>query len=417
MTIVFIPKERRAGETRVAAVPATVKRLVQAKCSVLVEHSAGVASFVLDTDFETSGAEIVSDYETGATRADVVLAVNALEVTQVDSLKEGAFVVSFLYAESDEVLLRKFIEKKVSVIAINKVPRITRAQKLDALSSQSNLAGYKAVLLGAAQCPKMFPLMMTAAGTIRPARVVILGAGVAGLQAIATAKRLGAIVEVSDIRPIVKEQVQSLGAEFIEVPTDEDLETEGGYAKEASPEFLKKQSEITQRHIIAADVVITTALIPGRPAPRLISADVVEQMRNGAVIVDLAAEQGGNCELTAPGEICVQHGVTIVGTLNLAGTLPINASELYARNLLNLVLDQFKDGELVWDLDDEVIDQSLLIHCGGVRDAAIAKLLDVELVVRVQPNENGAHGASEENLDHSENKAGDTDEALEGNAS
>jgi NAD(P) transhydrogenase subunit alpha len=242
------------------------------------------------------------------------------------------------------------------------IPRITRAQKMDALSSQANIAGYKAVILAAAAAPKLFPLLMTAAGTITPARVVILGAGVAGLQAIATARRLGALVEVSDVRPAVKEQVQSLGAKFIVVEGAEEFEGEGGYAKQATPEFLKKQQEVVRKHIVEADVVITTAQVPGKPAPRLISADMVRDMRAGAVIVDLAAETGGNCELTELGKTVVKEGVTLIGTANIPGTLPLHASEMYAKNILNALHDMVKDGQVKLDFADEIVAGSMITH-------------------------------------------------------
>jgi len=272
-------------------------------------------------------------------------------------------------------MVKKLAANKISTFAMELVPRITRAQSMDVLSSQANIAGYKAVLLAAANLPKYFPLLMTAAGTIQPSRVVIMGAGVAGLQAIATAKRLGAVVEVSDIRPAVKEQVQSLGAKFIDLPNLESGEGQGGYAKEVSAEFLQKQQEIIKARIVLADVVITTALVPGRPAPKLVTADMVQSMKPGSVIVDMAVEQGGNCELSELGKTVVKHGVKIIGEANLPATLPYDASMLYGRNVQSLLNLIAKGGELKLDLNDEVVKGTLLTHDGGVIHAPTADLI------------------------------------------
>jgi NAD(P) transhydrogenase subunit alpha len=260
---------------------------------------------------------------------------------------------------------------------MDQIPRITRAQSLDALSSQANIAGYKAVLMAADALGKLFPMLMTAAGTIRPAKVVILGAGVAGLQAIATAKRLGAVVEVSDIRPAVKEQVESLGGKFIEVETTEDMETAGGYAKEVSEDFLRKQRAIVDKHMAEADVVIGTAQVPGKPAPKLISAEIAAKMHKGSVIVDLAAEAGGNCELTEPGQTVVKHGVTIIGTRNVASLVPVNASDVYARNVLNVMTNLSKDGELAINFDDEINAGSIPVHAGEIRKPEVAEAVKI----------------------------------------
>jgi H+-translocating NAD(P) transhydrogenase subunit alpha len=327
MVSIFVPKEVVENETRVAATPATVKRFVQDGFTVYVETGAGSSSYFADKLYEHEGAKIVGSASEGYSQADLILMVNAPGVDQVNQMKEGSTVISYLYPVRNIEVVQALQTRRVNSYAMDAVPRITRAQKLDALSSQANLAGYKAVVLAAAELPKIFPMLMTPSGTIRPAKVVIMGAGVAGLQAIATAKRLGALVEVSDVRPAVKEQVQSLGATYIEVPSDENMETSGGYAREATPEFLKKQAEITRKHLVEADVIVTTALIPGKPAPKLVAEDVVKEMREGSVIVDLAAEQGGNCELTVSGETVVKHGVKIIGTLNLPGKVPMNASD------------------------------------------------------------------------------------------
>lgn len=370
MVSIFVPKEIAPNETRVAATPATVKRYSQDGFSVLVESGAGAGSYISDAQFEAEGAKIVSSASEGYAQADLVFMVNPPSPEQIGQMKAGATVISYLFPMKNTELVQALKNHNINAYAMDIVPRITRAQKLDALSSQSNLAGYKAVLLAAAELPKMFPMLMTAAGTIRPSKVVIMGAGVAGLQAIATAKRLGALVEVSDVRPAVKEQVQSLGGTFIEVPTDETMETSGGYAREATPEFLKKQAEITRKHLVEADVIITTALVPGKPAPKLVAEDVVQEMRDGSVIVDLAAEQGGNCELTVPGETVVKHGVKIIGTLNLPGTLPMNASDMYAKNILNAILDNLdKQKNFAWNFGDEIVDTAMVVYNGEIRHA------------------------------------------------
>ena len=375
MATVFVPKETTPGETRAAANPDTVKAFVKAGFEVLVERGAGAGSFISDAAFEKVGASLV-DAADGYRRGDIVTRLHPPSLEEAGYLKEGCLLISFLWPYTNHDLVQALVRGKVSAFAMDLVPRITRAQKMDALSSQSNIAGYKAVILAADHAPKLFPLLMTAAGTITPSRVVILGAGVAGLQAIATAKRLGAIVEVSDIRPAVKEQVQSLGAKFIEVETDESLEDEGGYAKEASKEFLEKQQQVVREHIVAADVVITTALVPGKAAPKLVSADMVRDMRDGAVIVDLAVEQGGNCELSKAGETVVEHGVTIVGMRNVPASLPVHATDMYARNVLNAFQDMLdKEKNLVIDFEDEVVAGAMVTHAGEVRHGKVAEAL------------------------------------------
>jgi NAD(P) transhydrogenase subunit alpha len=290
-------------------------------------------------------------------------------------MKEGAVLIGVMSPHRKADMVKKLLASKVTTLALELVPRITRAQSMDVLSSQANIAGYKAVLLAAANLPKYFPLLMTAAGTIQPARVVIMGAGVAGLQAIATARRLGALVEVSDIRPAVKEQVESLGAKFIDLPNLESGEGQGGYAKEMSAEFLRKQQEIVKAKVVQADVVITTALVPGRPAPKLVTKDMVEGMKPGSVIVDLAVEQGGNCELSEASKVVVKHGVKILGEPNLPATMPSDASTLFARNVLALIAPFVKGGELKLDLEDEVIKGSMLTHGGKVTHGPTADLL------------------------------------------
>jgi len=366
MPTVFVPTEIRAGETRVAATPDTIARYIKHGMTVQVQSGAGTKSCIADAAFEKAGASIVSDASAAYGTADIVLKLHPPTSDEIDAMKSGAILVSFVQALTDKEIVEALKGKNISSIAMELVPRITRAQKMDALSSQANLAGYKAVIMAAEHLPKIFPMLMTAAGTIQPARVVIMGAGVAGLQAIATAKRLGAVVEVSDVRPAVKEQVESLGGKFIEVPTDESAEDEGGYAKEQSEEFLKKQRELVREKIIAADVVITTAAIPGKPAPKLVTDDMVKEMHAGSVIVDLAVETGGNCTLSEAGEVVEKEGVTIVGKLNVPSLIAENATDMYAKNILNLLGDMIKEGEVVFDFEDEVTIGATVTHQGEV---------------------------------------------------
>lgn len=371
---VLVVREHRADERRVAATPETVRKFVSAGFTVFVEAGAGERAGFVDEAYVKVGAEIVREAPRARANADILLAV-ALE--DASDLKEGATLISFLTPHKNLELVRALVARKVSAFAMELVPRTTRAQSMDALSSQANLAGYKAVLLAASNLDKYFPLLMTAAGTVKPARVVIMGAGVAGLSAIATAKRLGAVVEVSDIRPETKEQVESLGGKFIELPkSGESADGGGGYAKEMSAEFLARQREIVAARIAQADVVITTAQIPGRPAPRLITTDVVERMRPGAVIVDLAAESGGNCELTVLGEIKEHRGVRIMGTANIPSTVPGDASVLYARNIYSLMELLAPKAKLTINLDDEIIRGTLLTYEGKVMHAPTEALLE-----------------------------------------
>ncbi len=370
---VFVPKERRPGETRVAATPETVKKLIKQGLAVAVEPGAGDRSFFTDAAYEAAGATLAAGGAWGD--ADVVLTVGPPPADAAARLKNGAVLVGLLAPHQNLDLVRTLADRKVSALAMELVPRISRAQTMDALSSQASIAGYKAVLLAANRLPKYFPLLMTAAGTIPPAKVVVMGAGVAGLQAIATAKRLGAQVEVSDIRAAVKEQVESLGGKFIELPMEESGEGAGGYAKEMGEDFLRRQREIVARHLAAADVVITTALVPGKPAPKLVSEEMVAGMKDGAVIVDLAVEQGGNCALSRADEEVVAGGVLILGPSNLAAEMPHDASTFYARNVLALLAGMVSDGTVSLDLGDEVVDGALLTHQGEVRHAATAERL------------------------------------------
>ncbi|HEV8582598.1 MAG TPA: Re/Si-specific NAD(P)(+) transhydrogenase subunit alpha [Thermoanaerobaculia bacterium] len=387
MVKVFIPRERRPGESRVAATPETVRRMAKLGLEVVVERGAGDASLFRDADFESAGARLAADSVESWKTADVVLKVTPPEAFEglpgheAELLKAGAILIGLLAPHRSLEMVRLLAAGHVTSFALELLPRVTRAQPMDALSSQASIAGYKAVLLAAWRLPKYFPLLMTAAGTIKPARVVVMGAGVAGLQAIATAKRLGAVVEVSDVRAAVKEQVESLGGRFIELPLAESGEGQGGYAREMGEDFLRRQREIVQRHLAAADAAITTALVPGKPAPRLITADMVRAMRPGAVIVDLAVEQGGNCELSQPDREVVEGGVVILGPSNLPAAMPHDASLLYARNvfaLLQLLLD--KEGKLAPDLEDEVVAGTLLTHAGGVAHKPTAERLDLQEV-------------------------------------
>ncbi|MCA9664545.1 MAG: Re/Si-specific NAD(P)(+) transhydrogenase subunit alpha [Myxococcales bacterium] len=366
MTTVFVPRESHAGETRVAVTPETVDKLCNRSVGVVVEHGAGDGSFIGDEQLKRAGADIASDRDKALGAADVVLKVREPTIDEARLLKRGAVIVSMLVPGEAPGLLDVLAERDVTCFSMNLVPRITRAQKMDALSSQANIAGYKAALIAAGALPRYFPLLMTAAGTVKPAKVVVMGAGVAGLSAIATARRLGAQVWASDVRLAAKEQVESLAAKFIDVPGMEDLEDERGYAKAATPEFLERQRQIVGDHVASAHAVITTALVPGRRAPTLLREHTISRMTPGAVIVDLAAEQGGNCELTVAGESVVKHGVTIIGPRNLPATVPIHASELYARNVLAFVEEIIDStGTLALDLEDEVQRESRVAYDEG----------------------------------------------------
>ena len=382
MTKIFVPLERTPGEFRVAITPETAKKFCAKGAEVFVEKGAGNASGFLDSDYLEAGAKIPALARSAWKDADIVLKVAAPSVNtelgghEVDFFKPGSLLVGLLNPIQNLETVKTLTNQLIDAISMEFIPRITRAQSMDALSSQANIAGYKSVLLASTHLDKYFPLLMTAAGTVKPAKVVIMGAGVAGLQAIATARRLGAVVEVSDIRPEVEEQVQSLGARFIELPMKESGAGEGGYAKEMGEDFLTRQREIVARHVAVADVVITTALIPGRPAPKLVSRDMVESMRPGSVIVDLAVAAGGNCELSEKDQDVNHGGVKILGPSNLAATMAKDASLLYARNLDALLSPFFTEGSFNLDLEDEVIDGSLFIYQGEVRNERVRKALE-----------------------------------------
>lgn len=357
-----------------AASPDSVRRFVKAGLTVVVERGAGVAANMSDAEYADAGAQ--PGEAAGWGEADLVLKVAPPTLEEIGRLKEGAILVSFVLPGANLDLVEALRDRKISSLAMGLVPRISRAQAMDALSSQATVSGYKAVLLGAVEMGKLCPLLMTAAGTVPPAKAVIFGAGVAGLQAIATAKRLGCKVEATDIRLAAKEQVESLGAKFIDVPGAEDMEDEGGYAKEATPEFLAKQREEVAKRVAEADLVVTTALVPGRAAPKLISEAMVRSMKSGAVIVDLAVESGGNCALSKLGEIVDHEGVKIVGIPNLPATVPEHASELYSKNVFNLVkLFIGEEGALQTDFEDEVLAGCLLTHAGEVKHGPTAEAL------------------------------------------
>ena len=362
---VATPKERAQDERRVALVPDTAAKLKAAGLDVTVEGGAGAAAFISDDEYEKAGVVVVKDASSLLEEADAVLKVQAPAAGEIDLIRKDAVLISFLQPATQGDIVRALAKRGVTAFSLELVPRISRAQSMDALSSQASAAGYKAVLMAAARLGKFFPMMMTAAGTVAPARVLVMGAGVAGLQAIATARRLGAVVSAYDVRPAVKEEVQSLGATFIELPL-ETQEGEGGYAREQSEEFLRKQRELIGEHISRSDVVITTAAVPGRRAPLLVTAEMVRGMRHGSVIVDLAAETGGNVELTKAGEELEVGGVTIIGTRNVPSTMPLHASQLYARNVANLLLHLVKDGAVHLDFDDEITKGSCVTHGGEI---------------------------------------------------
>jgi NAD(P) transhydrogenase subunit alpha len=359
--------ERSETDRRVALTPDAVGRLAGLGVDVLVQSGAGNRSALPDGLYTEAGARIVADEATLLREADVVLLLGRPEADQIAAMGRGTVLVGMLQPLVNRELVAELAAAGITAFSLDAVPRITRSQSLDALSSQATAAGYKAVIVAASLLPKFFPMLMTAAGTIPPARVLVLGAGVAGLQAIATARRLGAVVSAFDTRPVVKEQVQSLGAAFVELELEvEEGEDARGYARELTEAQHAMEQELIERHVAESDVVITTALIPGRPAPRLITAAAVATMRAGSVIVDLAAETGGNCELTERGEIVVREGVTIVGTLNLAATIPLHASQMYARNLTELLGLIVADGALRLDFEDEIVADACITHDGAV---------------------------------------------------
>ncbi|MAI87465.1 MAG: NAD(P)(+) transhydrogenase (Re/Si-specific) subunit alpha [Candidatus Marinimicrobia bacterium] len=376
---VAIPKELNSLEPRVAATPGSVKQIIKSGLNVYVESGAGLKSFISDDAYQSSGATIIKSSKELLSNADITLKVLPPSNEEIDLLKEKSVFVSLCQTTRELETVRLLSKKKISAFSMHLIPRTTLAQKMDALSSQANIAGYKAVLVAASRLGVYMPLLMTAAGTIRPSKVLILGAGVAGLQAIATAKRLGAQVEAFDVRPVVKEQVESLGAKFIEVESESDDGVgEGGYAKETSEDYKKKQQDLIHEHISKSDAVITTALIPGRPAPILIPTTMVESMKPGSVIMDLASENGGNCELTQKDKVVNHNQVIIDGTSNLPGTMPVHASELYSKNVAAFLTYMVKDGKINLDLEDEIISGALYSHNSEITHAPTKESLDKE---------------------------------------
>lgn len=394
MVSVFIPKEAPEGERRVAATPDTVKRLTGKGLKVVIESGAGEGAHISDDQYKAQGAEIQSDRKKGLGDADIVMQINVPDDDLIGDLKDGASLISFLWAFENIELVKKLNEKKISMFAMDAIPRTTRAQKDDALSSQASLSGYKSVIIAANHLHKILPMMMTPAGTIKPSRFVVIGVGVAGLQAIATAKRLGAIVEATDPRPETKEQAESLGGRFLEVEGVEVKKGEGGYAAEQTEEYKKAQAEMLSKAFAQADAIITTALIPYKKAPTTITAEHVKSMKPGSVIIDLAAERGGNCELTEPGETVVKEGVTIVGDLNWPSTLAVNSSDMYARNVMNVVLDALdKEGNFGWSYDDEIVDGAMICREGEIHHPKVRELMDLPPLEK--PEDKGGEEAEE----------------------
>ena len=377
---ILVAKEVDMDERRVALVPDVVGRLVKAGLNIGVESGAGDRAFFADALYEAAGATIYTQAEPAWKAADVILKVGSLQdredgTPELQWLRPGQVLISFLNPLGNPQLFHKLAQQGVTAFCMELIPRISRAQSMDALSSQASIAGYKAALLGAAALPKYFPMLTTAAGTIAPAKVLVMGAGVAGLQAIATARRLGAMVEAFDVRPEVKDQVLSLGAKFIDVTLEEETRAEGGYAKELSADAQERTRQILTSHVQQSDVVITTAQIPGKRAPLLITEEMVAGMKPGAVVVDLAAEQGGNCAGSEPGKDIQKHGVTIMGPINLPSTVPVHASQLYAKNLQSLLQVMVKDKALHLDFEGEIIAGACATHGGTIRNDRIQSLV------------------------------------------
>ena len=379
---IAVPRETAEGETRTALTPPIAGQLVASGNTVLVQAGAGAGAHFPDAAYAEAGATIVPDAPALYGQADLVLRVGRPSNEEIEMLRPNTVLIGTLGTLSNPALAERLAERGITSLSMDAIPRITRAQSMDSLSSQSTVGGYKAVLLAASRLPKFFPLLTTAAGTVRPARGLVMGAGVAGLMAIGTARRLGAVVEAFDVRPVVKEQVESLGGIFIEVPmTDEEkaaAQTTGGYAREMNEDYQRRQRELIAERVQAADFVITTALIPGRPAPKLITAEMVATMQPGSVIVDMAAEAGGNCELTEPGREAVVHDVTIIGILNLPATLPTHASQMYAKNIQTLVDHLVHEGKLTLDLEDEITKGATITHGGKIVHEATAKALEAQ---------------------------------------
>jgi NAD(P) transhydrogenase subunit alpha len=383
--IVAVPKETFPGEKRIALNSQTVPALTKAGLEVIVEAGAGEGANIKDADFEAQGARVEPDRQRLLSQADIVLMVRGpgshpdFPAADLDALKEGATLIAFLEPLAEPAVMKELAARKLTVFSMELMPRTTRAQSMDALSSMATIAGYKAVLAAADASPKLFPMFMTAAGTITPARVFVLGAGVAGLQAIATARRLGAVVEAFDIRPAVKEEVESLGAKFVQLELEtEEAQDAGGYATAQSEDFYRRQQELMAERIKNSDVVITTAAVPGKKSPVLISEEVVAGMRTGSVIIDLAAEKGGNCAVTKPGEKIVHQGVIVIGPVNLPAEVPVHASQMYAKNISTFLLHMIKEGKLELDMEDEITKGAMVAHGGQLVHEAVLSALEKE---------------------------------------
>ncbi len=380
---IAVPRETAEGETRVALTPQIAGQLVGDGAEVLVQSGAGDASGNLDEAYREAGATIVPDAAALYGQADMVLRVGRPSDEEVEMLREGTILIGTLGTLAKPELANKLAKRGVTAISMDAIPRITRAQSMDTLSSQATVGGYKAVLIAAERLPKFFPLLTTAAGTIRPARGIVMGAGVAGLMAIGTARRLGAVVEATDVRPVVKEQVESLGGTFIEVEMTEEekakAETAGGYATEMSDDYKRRQAALIAERVKEADFIITTALIPGRPAPKLVTEEMLRSMKPGSVIVDMAAEMGGNVEGTEPGKEVVKHGVMLIGITNLPATMPGSATQMYAKNIQTLIKHLMADGKVELSFDDEITRGATITHGGKVVNEATAKALGIEV--------------------------------------
>lgn len=378
---IAVAREVEFCERRVALIPDMVRRLTQSGLEVLVESQAGAGSFFSDAEYEAAGATIVAEAQELWGSADILLKVSPPTEREdgqleTDWLKEGAILISFLNPLGMPIAIERLAQRRVTAFSMELIPRTSRAQSMDALSSQASVAGYQAVLLGAAALPRFLPMLTTAAGTIRPAKVFIMGAGVAGLQAIATARRIGAVVEAFDIRPAVKEEVQSLGAKFVEVPLEEETVAAGGYARELSEDAKERSRQVVADHVAQADIVITTAQVPGRKAPLLVTEEMVASMKPGSVIVDLAADQGGNCACTEPGRDVVKHGVTLIGPINLPSSTPVHASQMYSKNITTLLNHFVKDGQAQLNFDDDILSSICVTHQGEIRNARVQLALE-----------------------------------------
>ncbi len=384
MLQIGVPREIATGERRVALIPESLKGVVAAGGEVTIERGAGVEAGFLDEAYENAGARIADSAAEVLGGSDLVLKVQPPRMREsgkheIDDMREGAALISFLQPLNETERVERLAKRRLSAFSMELMPRITRAQSMDALSSQSTIAGYRAVLLAAEALPRIFPMLVTAAGTLKPAKLLVIGAGVAGLQALGTAKRLGAVTSAYDTRAAVKEQVQSLGAKFVELDLESgDAEDAGGYARAQSEEFYEKQRVALGKHVAVSDVVITTALVPNQPAPRLITAAAVAQMKPGSVVVDLAAEAGGNCELTEPDAEIVKHGVTLIGYTNLPSQVSNHASQMYAKNLVTFLQHLMKAGSLRIDLEDEITRGTLVTHQGEIVNQTVRALLGTD---------------------------------------